>query len=86
MKPNFEEMSRDALRTYVLEHRDDMEAVRALFHRPSAKRQKMPPMFDKNGQIIEENVRLREESLRQRAEEEHRTRRKIEDEDNRRSE
>ena len=43
-------------------------------------------MFDKNGQIIEENVRLREESLRQRAEEEHRTRQEIEDEDNRHSE
>lgn len=86
MKPNFEEMSRDTLRAYVLEHRNDIEAIRALFHRPSAKRQKMPPMFDENGQIIEENVRLREELLRQRAEEEHQTRREIEDEDNRHSE
>jgi hypothetical protein len=34
MKPNFEEMSVPELRAYVLEHRDDIEAIRVLFHHP----------------------------------------------------
>ncbi|MFP4120390.1 DUF6887 family protein [Coleofasciculus sp.] len=32
------------LRAYVLEHRDDMEAIRALFHHPSLKWTTMPPL------------------------------------------
>ena len=35
MKPNFEAMSRQELRTYVLAHREDMEALNALFNRRS---------------------------------------------------
>ncbi len=38
MKPNFEQMSITDLRVYdVREHRDDIEAIRALFHHPSLK-------------------------------------------------
>lgn len=33
MKPNFEKMSKAQLRTYVLEHREDEEALRALMSR-----------------------------------------------------
>jgi hypothetical protein len=36
MKPNFNEMSRKELRTYVLAHRDDDEAFYALADRISA--------------------------------------------------
>lgn len=68
MKPNFEEMSVPELRAYVLSHRDDMEAIRALFHHPTLKYQKMPPMFTPDGKPIEENIRIAEEALRKRCE------------------
>ena len=32
-KPNFEAMSKEELRAYVLTHRNDAEAIRALFSR-----------------------------------------------------
>lgn len=35
MKPNFETMTRKELRAYVLEHRDDTDAIRSLFNRRS---------------------------------------------------
>ena len=35
MKANFDQMTREELRYYVLEHRDDSEAIRALFSRRS---------------------------------------------------
>ncbi|WP_198525380.1 DUF6887 family protein [Kamptonema formosum] len=49
MKPNFEQMSVPELRAYVLEHRDDIEAIRALFHHPSLKWKTMPPLFTPEG-------------------------------------
>lgn len=33
MKPNFEEMTREELRAYVFEHREDDEALAALINR-----------------------------------------------------
>ena len=33
MKPNFETMNKAQLRAYVLEHREDLEALRALMSR-----------------------------------------------------
>lgn len=72
MKPNFNEMSRDQLRAYVLEHRDDMEAVRLLFTVPPGKEVKRYPAPYINGQPIEENIRIMEEAIRQRIEEEDR--------------
>jgi hypothetical protein len=43
-KPNFEEMTFKDLRAYVLEHRNDIEAIRALFSRrsPNAKTYGIP--------------------------------------------
>jgi hypothetical protein len=38
MNPNYDAMSRDDLRAYVLEHRDDLAAIKALFSRPKADR------------------------------------------------
>lgn len=35
MKPNFDEMSKAELKAYVLTHREDDEAIRALFRRRS---------------------------------------------------
>jgi hypothetical protein len=68
MKPNFEQMSVPELRAYVLEHRDDLEAIRALFHHPSLKWKTMPPMFTPEGAPIEENIRQAESALHQRIE------------------
>jgi hypothetical protein len=70
MKTNYAEMSRPELKAYVLEHRDDLEAIRALFHHPDVegKWTTMPPMY-KDGKPIEENIRLAEETIRRLAEE-----------------
>lgn len=70
-KPNYEEMSRAELKAYILENRDDLEAMRVLFHDPNVQWQVMPPMY-KDGQPIEENIRFGEEALRKRIEEENR--------------
>jgi hypothetical protein len=68
MKPNFEEMSVPELRAYVLAHRDDIEAIRVLFHHPTLKWKTMPPLVTQDGLPIEENIRIAEEAIRQRAE------------------
>ncbi|MGB5959730.1 MAG: hypothetical protein WBG73_03635 [Coleofasciculaceae cyanobacterium] len=67
MKPNFDEMSVPELRVYVLAHRDDHEAIRALFHHPSLKWKTMPPLVTTDGLPIEENIRIAEDAIRQRA-------------------
>jgi hypothetical protein len=68
MKPNFEEMSVLELRKYVLEHRDDIEAMRILFHHPSLKWKTMPPLTTDDGTPIEKNIRIAEEAIKQRIE------------------
>ena len=65
MKPNFEEMSVPDLRAYVLEHRDDIEAIRALFKHHYLKWQPMPPLCTPEGVPIQENIRIAEEALKQ---------------------
>jgi hypothetical protein len=70
MKPNFESMSRAELKTYVLKNREDIEAIRALFHHPDGKWITMPPMFTSDGEPIEENIRIGEEALKKRIEQE----------------
>ncbi|XGV99891.1 MAG: hypothetical protein ACAF41_13285 [Leptolyngbya sp. BL-A-14] len=71
MNSDYAEMSRSELKAYVLEHRDDLEAIRALFHHPDVEGKwiKMPPLVDENGQPIEENIRFAEEAFRKRIEE-----------------
>lgn len=76
MKPNFEEMSVPDLRAYVLEHRDDIEAIRALFHHPTLKWQTMPPLCTPKGIPIEENIRIAEEAIKRRIEQENNKRNK----------
>ena len=70
MKPNFEQISITDLRVYVREHRDDIEAIRALFHHPSLKWKTMPPLFTKDGIPIEENISIAEEAINKRIEQE----------------
>lgn len=72
MKPNFEEMSTPDLTSYVLEHRDNLEAIRALFSRPTPYAASFPPMY-KDGVPIEENIRIAEEAIRQRIEKENKS-------------
>lgn len=68
MKPNFKEMSVPELRKYVLTHREDMEAIRALFHHPSLKWTNMPPLVTSDGMPIAENIQIAEEAIKQRVE------------------
>jgi hypothetical protein len=68
MKPNFNEMTVAELRKYVLAHRDDMEAIRALFHHPSLKYQQMPPLVTEDGMPSAENIRIAEEAIKKKAE------------------
>ncbi len=71
MKPNFEKMSKAELKAYVLQHRDDIEAVRHLFSRRTPEREnKHYPPLSKNGVPIEENIRIMEEAIKRRIEEE----------------
>lgn len=70
MKPNFNEMSSLELKAYVLSHRDDDEAIRVLFsrrHPPDSEATWYGPMHTPEGLPIEENIRIAEEAIRQRA-------------------
>ncbi|HLO49390.1 MAG TPA: hypothetical protein VK211_13325 [Kamptonema sp.] len=68
MKPNFETMSLPDLRAYVLENRDDIEAIRVLFHHPTLKWKTMPPLCTPDGVPIEENIRIAEDAIAQKVE------------------
>lgn len=69
MKPNFAEMNTLDLRAYVLENRDNLEAMRILFSRRTHDSKSYPPLY-KNGMPIEENIRIMEEAIKQRIEQE----------------
>lgn len=56
MKPNFEQMSTPELRTYVLSHRDDIEALRILMSRRN------PPDSEATWYTLEQT----EEAIKQR--------------------
>jgi polyribonucleotide nucleotidyltransferase len=69
MKPNFDQMSKAELKAYVLSHRDDDEAICALFSRrnpPDSEATWYGPMSTPEGVPIEENIRIAEEAIRQR--------------------
>lgn len=70
MSQNFEQMSKSELTTYVLENRNDLEAMRYLFRiPPGVEVKRYPPMFTEDGKPIEENIRIAEEAIRQKIEE-----------------
>jgi CBS domain-containing protein len=67
MKPNFETMNKAELKTYVLEHRDDLEAIRYLFRiSPGVEVKRYPPVCTEEGVPIEENIRIMEEAIQER--------------------
>jgi hypothetical protein len=70
MRPNFEEMTSAELRAYALAHRDDVEPLRVLYSRRSPDSEAIwyGPMCTPEGVPIEENIRIAEEAIRQRAE------------------
>ncbi|MFB2838436.1 DUF6887 family protein [Floridanema evergladense] len=70
MKPNFENMSKAELKAYILAHRNDNEAIHALFSRrtPDSEATIYPCIFTEEGLPIEENIRIAEEAIRQRVE------------------
>ena len=71
MKHKFEEMSRKELIAYVLEHREDIDAVENLFSRrsPDSEAKRYPAPCTPEGVPIPENIRIMEEAIRQRIEE-----------------
>ncbi|WP_448564493.1 DUF6887 family protein [Trichothermofontia sp.] len=69
MKPDFDKMGVADLHTYVLSHRHDLDAIRALFLHPSLQYRAMPPLSQADGTPILENIRSAEEAIRQQFEE-----------------
>lgn len=71
MKPNFETMSKAELKAYVLQHRDDIEAIRLLFQVPAGVQVKRyPPVCTEEGLPIEENIRIMEQAIKEKIEQE----------------
>lgn len=68
MKPDFSKMSKTELKAYVLEHRDDLEAIRHLFSRRNQENRRFPPL-SKNGIPIEENINIMKVAIQERLEE-----------------
>jgi hypothetical protein len=65
MKPNYEAMNKKQLRAYVLEHREDIEAIRQLFQiKDSEEVKRYPPVCNEEGKPIEENIRIMEQAIR----------------------
>ncbi len=71
MKPNYEAMSKAELRTYVLQHREDLEAIRLLFQIPDGVEVKRyPSVCTDEGIPIEENILIMEQAIREKIEQE----------------
>lgn len=68
MKTNFDEMSTKELTTYVLKHRNDLEAIDILVSRrsPDEEATWYEAMTTSDGEPIEENIVLAQEAIRQR--------------------
>ncbi|MBC6476872.1 MAG: hypothetical protein GDA56_02810 [Hormoscilla sp. GM7CHS1pb] len=71
MKHKFAEMSGKELTAYVLEHREDIEAIDALVSRrsPDSEATWYPAPCTPEGVPIPENIRIMEEAFRQKFEE-----------------
>lgn len=66
-KPNFKEMSRAELKTYVTAHRDDDEAWDAFFEKLSTERSPDTKWYP--APLDEESIRIGEEAMRQKIQE-----------------
>jgi hypothetical protein len=69
MKLDFSQMPTPELRAYVLRNRDDLEALDNLVSRrtPDSEATWYGPMATEDGVPIEENIRLAEEAIQERA-------------------
>ncbi|HEY9811019.1 MAG TPA: hypothetical protein V6D13_16960 [Halomicronema sp.] len=67
MKPNFDEMSREELKAYVLSHREDDEALRALCNRPSSNTEKIVFSPPKTQQEEQEQFELFKQIIEKKA-------------------
>ena len=65
MTHNFEQMTNQELIAYSLKHRDDLEALRVLYHRRTPDEQVTiyPAVSDADGNPIEENIKIMEEAI-----------------------
>jgi predicted GTPase len=67
MKPDYQTMSKVELKAYVLEHKEDIEAIRFLFAvLPGAEVKRYPPVATEEGIPIEENIRIMEQAIQER--------------------
>lgn len=65
----FEQMTNRELRAYALAHRDELEPLRVLYSRrtPDSEATWYGPMATEDGVPIEENIRLAEEAIQEKA-------------------
>ena len=72
MQPNFQAMTNKELIGYALTHWDDVEPLRVLYSRrtPDSEATWYGPMITEDGVPIEENIRIAEEAIKQRIEQE----------------
>jgi len=67
MKPDYTAMSKEELKTYVLQNREDIEAIRALFETPpDVEIKRYPPVVTEDGTPIEENIQIMERAIEDR--------------------
>ncbi len=73
MKPNYEAMNKAELKAYVLEHREDIEAIRLLFQiQYDVDIKKYPPVCTEEGIPIEENINIMKRAIEEKIEQENR--------------
>ena len=72
MQPNFQAMTNKELIGYALTHRDDVEPLRVLYSRrtPDSEATWYGPMVTQDGVPIKENIRIAEEAIKQRIDQE----------------
>lgn len=65
MKPNFNTMTRQELRAYILTHRDDDEAIEALIKMGNSNSSKYPyPQTDEDFRQMEEILKRKLDNMR----------------------
>lgn len=65
MKPNYQAMTKAELRSYVLKHKEDLEAIRLLFQTPeNLEVKRYPAVCTEEGTPIEKNIDIMEQAIR----------------------
>ena len=66
MKPDYEKMSKAELKAYVLQHREDIEAIRLLFTVPPDVEVKCyPPVVTEEGVPIPNNLHIMKQAIQE---------------------